>query len=36
MDQDFGSSSFLIGVITGMVTTWVLAIYVSIVRKEDR
>lgn len=36
MDQDFGSSSFLMGVITGMVTAWILVIYVSIVRKEDR
>lgn len=34
MDQDFGSSSFLVGVITGMVTSWILIIYLAIVRKE--
>lgn len=36
MDQDFGSSSFLMGVITGMVTSWAVMIYVAIVKKEDR
>jgi len=36
MDQDFGSSSFLMGVITGMVASWVAIIYLSVVKKEDR
>lgn len=36
MDQDFGSSSFLAGAIAGMVATWLVVIYISIVKKEDR
>jgi hypothetical protein len=36
MDQDFGSSSFLVGVITGMVASWLVIIYLSVVKKEDR
>jgi len=36
MVQDFGSSSFLVGAITGMVASWLIVIYLSIIKKEDR
>ena len=35
MCDDFGSSSFLVGAITGMVTAWAIVIYLAIVKKED-
>jgi hypothetical protein len=36
MCEDFGSSSFLMGAITGMVASWVVIIYLSVIKKEDR
>lgn len=33
---DLGGSSFLMGVITGMVAAWVVIIYLSIIKKEDK
>ena len=36
MDQDFGSTSFLMGVITGMMASWVVIICLSVIKKEDR
>jgi len=33
---DLGGSSFLMGVITGMVASWVVIIYLSVIKKEDR
>lgn len=33
---DYGSSSFLMGAITGMVAAWGIVIYLAIVKKEDR
>jgi len=33
---DWGTTSFLIGTITGMIASWAVMIYVSIIRKEDR
>jgi len=35
MCEDFGTSSFLMGAITGMVASWVVVIYLAIVKKED-
>jgi len=35
MCEDFGTSSFLMGAITGMVAAWVVVIYLAIVKKED-
>jgi len=36
MCEDFGSSSFLIGAITGMVAAWVIVIYLAVVKQEDK
>lgn len=33
--SDLGGSSFLMGAITGMVTAWVIVIYLAIVKRED-
>lgn len=33
--SDLGGSSFLMGAITGMVTAWIIVIYLAIVKKED-
>jgi len=35
MCEDFGTSSFLMGAITGMVAVWAVVIYLAIVKKED-
>jgi len=36
MCEDFGSSSFLMGAITGMVAAWVIVIYLAVVKQEDK
>jgi hypothetical protein len=36
MCEDFGGSSFLIGAITGMVAAWIVVLYLSVIKKEDR
>ena len=35
MCEDFGTSSFLMGAIGGMVASWAIVIYLAVVKKED-
>ena len=35
MCEDFGTSSFLMGAIAGMVAAWAIIIYLAVVKKED-
>lgn len=35
MCEDFGTSSFLMGAISGMVASWAIVIYLAVLKKED-
>lgn len=33
---DFGGSSYLIGAVTGMIASWLIILFVTVLRKEDK